>query len=57
LNKYGLKTSRRLGRMYMKWRRQIRHYIDARVREAVEWLYSVGVSRIKVGYPEEHCTW
>jgi hypothetical protein len=33
LSKYGLETSRRLGRMYSKWRRQIRHYIDARVRE------------------------
>jgi putative transposase len=32
-NKYGLETSRRLRRMYAKWRRQIRHYIDARVRE------------------------
>jgi putative transposase len=52
LNGYGLETSRRLGRMYMKWRRQIRHYIDAKVREAVEWLYSIGVSRIKVGYPK-----
>jgi putative transposase len=35
LNRYGLKTSRRLGRMYMKWRRQIRHYIDAKVRQAI----------------------
>jgi putative transposase len=52
LNRYGLKTSKRLGRMYMKWRRQIRHYIDAKVRQAVEWLYNVGVSRIKVGYPK-----
>jgi putative transposase len=52
LNKYGLETSRRLGRMYVKWRRQIKHYIDARVREAVEWLYDVGVSTIKVGYPK-----
>jgi len=52
LNKYGLETSKRLGRMYMKWRRQVRHYIDARVREAVEWLHNVGVSRIKVGYPK-----
>ncbi|MCL7394346.1 MAG: transposase, partial [Thaumarchaeota archaeon] len=52
LNKYGLETSRRLGRMYAKWRRQVRHYIDARVREAVEWLYDVGVSRVKVGYPK-----
>jgi putative transposase len=52
LNKYGLETSRRLRRMYAKWRRQIKHYIDARVREAVEWLYDVGVSRVKVGYPK-----
>jgi putative transposase len=51
LNKYGLETSRRLRRMYSKWRRQIRHYIDAKVREAVEWLYDIGVSTIKVGYP------
>jgi putative transposase len=50
LNKYGLETSRRLRRMYSKWRRQIRHYIDAKVREAVEWLYTIGVSAIKVGY-------
>jgi len=52
LNGYGLETSRKLRRMYAKWRRQVRHYIDARVREAVEWLYDVGVSRIKVGYPK-----
>jgi putative transposase len=52
LSKYGLETSRRLRRMYMKWRRQIRHYIDTKVREVVERLYDVGVSRIKVGYPK-----
>jgi putative transposase len=52
LNKYGLETSRRLRRMYVKWRRQIKHYIDARVREAVEWLYDVGVSTVKVGHPK-----
>jgi putative transposase len=52
LNKYGLETSKRLRRMYMKWRRQIRHYIDAKVRQAIEWLYSVRVSTIKVGYPK-----
>jgi putative transposase len=34
LNKYGLEASKRLRQMYAKWRRQIRHYIDARVREA-----------------------
>jgi putative transposase len=52
LNKYGLKTSKRFRRMYSKWRGQIRHYIDARVREAVEWLYDVRVSTVKVGYPK-----
>jgi putative transposase len=52
LNKYGLETSKRLGRMYTKWRRQVKHYIDTKVREAVEWLYDVGVSMIKVGHPK-----
>jgi putative transposase len=51
LNKYGLETSKRLRQMYAKWRRQVRHYIDARVRETVEWLYDIGVSKVKVGYP------
>ena len=52
LDKYGLETSKRLRQMYTKWRRQVRHYIDAKVREAVEWLYNVGVSKVKVGYPK-----
>jgi putative transposase len=52
LNKYGLETSKRLRRMYARWRRQVRHYIDTKVREAVEWLYDVGVSKIKIGYPK-----
>jgi putative transposase len=52
LNKYGLEASKRLRQMYAKWRRQVRHYIDAKVRGAVEWLHNVGVSRIKVGYPK-----
>jgi len=51
LNKYGLETSKRLRRMYTKWRRQVRHYINTKVREAIEWLYNAGVSKIKVGYP------
>jgi putative transposase len=41
--------------MYAKWRRQIRRYINAKVREAIEWLYSVGVSKIKAGYPKVYC--
>jgi putative transposase len=52
LNKYGLKTSKRLRPMYSKWRRQAKFYIDSRVRQAIEWLHSVGVSVIKVGYPK-----
>jgi putative transposase len=52
LNKYGLKTSKRLGWMYSRWRRQVKSYIDTKVRQAIEWLYDVGVSRIKVGYPK-----
>jgi putative transposase len=52
LNKYGLRTSRRLRSMYSKWRRRVKAYIDSRVRQAIEWLYNTGVSIIKVGYPK-----
>jgi putative transposase len=52
LNKYGLKTSRRLRLMYRWWRRQVKSYIDSRVRQAIEWFYNVGVSIIKIGYPK-----
>jgi putative transposase len=30
----------------------VKAYIDSRVRQAIEWLYSVGVSVVKVGYPK-----
>ncbi len=52
LNRYGLKTSRRLRRMYEKWRRQIRDYVNWVVRNTVEWLYWRGVSRVLIGYPK-----
>jgi putative transposase len=52
LSGYGLKTSKRLRRMYSKWRKQIRSYINLRVRQVIEWLYDIGVSKIKVGYPK-----
>jgi len=52
LNRYGLRTSRMFRLMYSKWRRQVKAYIDSKVREAFEWLYSVGVSIVKVGYPK-----
>jgi putative transposase len=38
LNKYGLRTSRRLRLMYKKWRRQVRHYINNAVRRLAEEL-------------------
>jgi putative transposase len=52
LNKYGLETSKRLRRMHAKWRRQVRSYINAKVREIIEWLHDVGVSKVKIGYPK-----
>jgi putative transposase len=52
LNKYGLRESRRLRSMYSKWRREVKAYIDSGVRQVIEWLHSVGVSVIKVGYPK-----
>ncbi|GBF08857.1 transposase [Aeropyrum pernix] len=52
LNRCGLKTSKRLRRMYRKWRRQIKSYINWAVRNAVEWLYYRGVRRVVVGYPK-----
>jgi len=52
LNRYGLKTSRKLRLMHSKWGRQVKSYIDSKVRQAIEWLYNVGVSIIKVGYPK-----
>jgi len=52
LNRYGLRTSRRFRLMYSKWRRQVKSYIDSKVRQTIEWLYSVGVSIVKVGYPK-----
>jgi putative transposase len=52
LNKYGLRASRSLRSMYSKWRREVKAYIDSRIRQVIEWLHSVGVSVIKVGYPK-----
>jgi len=47
LNKYGLKTSKRLKRMYSKWRGQIRHYIDAKVRGLWSGFIMSGSPRLK----------
>ncbi|MEM4972034.1 MAG: transposase, partial [Sulfolobales archaeon] len=52
LNRYGFKTSKRLRRMYKKWRRQIKSYINWAVRNTIEWLYHSGVKKIYVGHPK-----
>ena len=52
LNKCGSKTSRRLRLMYSRWRKQVKSYVDSRVRQTIEWLHEAGVSVVKVGYPK-----
>jgi len=52
INKYGVRSSRRLGIMYMKWRRQVKSFIDTQVRRLVERLHEIRVSTIYVGYPK-----
>ncbi|KUH34436.1 transposase [Thermococcus celericrescens] len=52
LNKSGAKTSRKLKRMHEKAKLQAKHYINTAVRQTVERLYHLGVSRIVVGYPK-----
>jgi len=53
LNKSGCKKSRKLRRMHKKAKLQAKHYINTAVRQTVERLYQLGVSRIVVGYPKE----
>ena len=52
INKYGVKTSRKINVMYKKWRRQAKSFIDTQVRRIVEWLYEIGESTIYVGHPK-----
>jgi len=52
LNKSGAKKSRKLKRLHKKAKLQARHYINTVVRQTVEKLYQLGVSRIVVGYPK-----
>ena len=52
LNKSGVKKSRQLKRMHEKAKLQAKHYINTVVRQTVERLYQLGVSRIVVGYPK-----
>jgi len=53
LNKSGAQRSRKLKRMHEKAKLQAKHYINTAVRQIVERLYELGVSRIVVGYPKE----
>jgi len=53
INKSGAKKSRKLKRMHEKAKLQAKHYINTIVRQAMEKLYHLGVSRIVVGYPKE----
>ncbi|AGT34161.1 transposase [Thermococcus litoralis DSM 5473] len=52
LNKSGAKKSRKLSRMHEKAKLQAKHYINTAVRQTVERLYQLRVSRIIVGYPK-----
>ncbi|KUH33053.1 transposase [Thermococcus celericrescens] len=52
LNKSGAKKSRKLKRMHERVKLQAKHYINTAVRQTVEGLYHLGVSRIVVGYPK-----
>ncbi len=52
LNKSGAKKSRKLKKMHQKAKLQAKHYINTAVRQTVEGLYRLGVSRIVVGYPK-----
>ncbi len=52
LNKSGAKTSRKLKMLHQKAKLQAKHYINTVVRQTVERLYQLGVSRIVVGYPK-----
>jgi len=52
INKYGVRSSRRLGIMYLKWRMQVKTFIDVQVRRLVERLHEIGVSTVYVGYPK-----
>jgi len=52
LNRYGLKSSKRLRGMFKRWEKQVKYYIDWAVRNSIEWLYQRGVKRVIVGYPK-----
>jgi len=52
INKYGVRSSRKLRLMYRKWRMQVKIFIGTWVRRLIERLHEIGVSTIYVGYPK-----
>jgi len=52
LAKHGLHTSKRLRRMFKKWKRQSKDYINKAVRKLVHTLWLKGVAKIVVGRPK-----
>ncbi|PUA32314.1 MAG: transposase [Zestosphaera tikiterensis] len=52
INKYRVKSSRKLRLMYRKWRNQVKSFMDTQIRRLVERLYEIGVSTVYVGYPK-----
>ena len=53
LSNSGCRTSRKFRKMHEKAKLQAKHYINTAVRQTVEKLYQLGVSRIVIGYPKE----
>ena len=53
LNKYGLKTSRRLRLMHRRMRLQMKNYIDHQIRELFRWLREHGIGTVAVGIPHD----
>ena len=53
LNKSGAKSGKKLKKMHEKVKLQAKHYISTVVRQTIERLYKLGISRIVVGYPKE----
>jgi len=52
INKYGVRSSRKLRLIYRKWRMQVKSFIDTQVRRFVERLHEIRVSTIYMGYPK-----
>jgi len=52
INKYGVQSPHGLRIMYLKWRMQVKTFIDTWVRRLIEQLHEIGVSTVYVGYPK-----